>query len=100
MEFDGTEGGFISMEEATTMTGAYKRNNPEAIHGYFFGREKLLELLNQEGAMGIRIHYGHDADGNNQLVLLAADRNMNNMEGLILDLGSPCPAFCSPSGKP
>lgn len=100
MEFDGTEGGFISMEEAQVLTGNYRRNHEGGVYAHFFGREKLLELLRLEGAMGIRIYLGQDDDGVSKLVLLAADSSGANIENLILDLSYPCPPTCSPTGKP
>lgn len=100
MAFNGTEGEFITLEEAITLSSNYKSRNQGGVYAHFFGAEKLQALLDQEGAVGIRIYLGHDNNGVSKLVLFAADADECNMEGLILDVGSPCPPHCSPTGKP
>lgn len=100
MAFNGTEGEFITMEEALALSGNYRRQNEGGVYAHFFGAEKLQALLNQEGAVGIRIYLGQDNNGVSKLALFATDADERNMEGLILDVGSPCPPYCSPGGKP
>lgn len=95
MAFDGNEGGFISLTDGADMTSRYRDNNPGEIIAHFFGKNKLQDLLDQEGAMGIRMYYGINEDGVKQLVLVAADEEQNDMTSLVLDLNHPCPNWCS-----
>ena len=96
MSFDGKEGEFIEMDEASAMTLAYQNGDNGPIKGGFLGKDKLNELLAQPGAMGIRIYFGQDpASGEKTVALVAADENENDMTELILDRSRPCPIFCS-----
>lgn len=95
MAFNGTEGEMITLEEAASMTGNYQYQNPGDIKASFYGKEQILALLNQTGAMGIRVYYGLDKDDVKQLVLVAADSNENDILGLTLERGKPCPPNCS-----
>ncbi len=95
MSFDGTEGGAITLAEGATLTKEYRSRNSSAIKARFFGKDILRQLLDQEGCMGIRIYYGQDGDGNNQLVLVGADSDENDMLDLVADTSVPCPNLCS-----
>jgi len=95
MAFRGNEGDFISLDEGGNMTGNYRAQNPGETIAHFFGKDKLQELLDQQGAVGIRMYYGIDNDGKKQLVLVAADADQNDMTELVLDLSHPCPNWCS-----
>lgn len=44
-----------------------------------FNRHAIALLLNQEGAEGIRVYIGHDAQGQVRLVLLPVDKNGKNI---------------------
>ncbi len=99
MAFDGTEGGLISLAEGSAMTAAYRAANPGARIAHFFGMDILNELLAQEGCMGIRMYYGLNEDGDNELVIVGADANENDMLEKIADLSSPCPNLCGNPNK-
>lgn len=95
MAFDGTEGKFINITEAGDMTAAWRNGNNGNIKAIFFGKDKLQQLLDQPGTVGIRMYFGKNEEGENSLVLVSADADENDMEtGKILDLGSPCPTKC------
>ena len=93
--FDGTEGTFISKADGKTMANRHI-STPYA---YFFGKDKLQQLLNQSGTMGIRIYYGANVEGEPALVLVSADEDGNDMTSLVLDVGIPCPKTCSSSSS-
>ena len=95
MAFNGTEGGFISLQAGAALTEEYRDKNPNETIAHFFGNQKLKQLMDQEGAVGLRMYYGTDEDGNKQLVLVAADADQNDILDLVLDLSSPCPNLCS-----
>lgn len=95
MAFDGTEGGKITLQEGAGLTKGFRLRNPVAIKARFFGKDILNQVLDQEGCMGIRIYYGQDENGNNQLVLVGADSDENDMLDLVADTSVPCPNLCS-----
>lgn len=95
MAFNGTEGEMIPLEDAAQMTANYRARCPNDMQAHFYGKDKILELLGQTGAMGIRAYYGVDNMGVKQLVLVAADANENDILGLTLDLSKNCPPRCS-----
>ncbi len=94
MAFNGTEGSFISLNDGAVLTKTYRTNHKNKKIAQFFGKDKLLDLLNQTGAMGIRIYFG-ERDGDLELVLVAADANENDLLDKILDKGWSCPTNCS-----
>jgi hypothetical protein len=98
MSFDGTEGKFINVETAGAMTkkyreGAHSGNGHTIAH--FLGKEKLRQLLDQNGSMGLRIYYAKDTNGEPQIVVVAADQDENDMLDLVLDMSLLCPNRCS-----
>lgn len=99
MAFDGSEGGLISLDSASAMTAAYRSANRDGILAHFFGKDILEELLAQEGCMGIRMYYGIDEEGVQQLVIVGADANENDMLEKVADLSSPCPTLCGNPNK-
>jgi len=97
MAFNGTEGGAISLTTGANLTSKYRDNNPGQTKGHFMGRDILLQLLEQEGCMGIRVYYGMDEDGEKQLVFVGADSSENDLLDLVADLSMPCPSRCGTS---
>lgn len=97
MSFNGTEGTIISLNDAAELTANYRRANPSSIKAFFFGKEKLKDLLDQTDCMGIRIYFGLDEDEKPKLVLVGAESNEDDILDLILDYGEPCPSRCGSS---
>lgn len=96
MAFDGSEGGEITLSAAAKMTSEYRVRGGCTTLGHFFGRNAILELLDQSDCMGIRIYYGmNPADGKRELILVGADCDENDMLELVMDLSSACPSSCS-----
>jgi hypothetical protein len=123
-------GEFISLKDADRMIGRYGDNEKRKGRGedytkaYFFGKEKIMELLNcHEEIVGIRIYYGMDLDGDGvddkKMVIYAVNREGKNVpykrpkpkiaglsfapptddppsddDGGALDGGLKCPSYC------
>lgn len=99
MAFDGSEGGEITLSQGAALTAKYRDYNPGEVKGHFFGKDILLEILRQEGCMGIRMYYGIGEDGDKELVLVGADASENDMTSLVADLSLPCPGVCGISNS-
>lgn len=98
MAFNGTEGTFIDLNEASDMTAAWRNGNNGSIKAVFYGKDKLNDILAQEGCVGIRMYFAENEDGEKTLVLVGAESNENDMdEGKVLEFGIPCPDRCGAS---
>lgn len=94
MSFNGSEGSAISLETAAAITKKYRDENPDGVQSAFYGREMLEALLAQPGSMGIRVYYGLNEDGSQELVLVSSDADENDNLNLILDKAHKCPPRC------
>lgn len=104
MSFTGDEGGFISLQNAAALTRNYRNNSGQSnpIRGQFLGSNKLMELMKQTGAVGLRIYYGASEAGVPKIVVVGVDSDENDILGedpLILDTSMPCPPNCSSSNS-
>jgi len=98
MAFNGSEGEFISIEEAGQMTKEWRENGCGPANAVFFGRERLQAILDQGDCMGIRMYFAINEDNEKTLVLVGADADENDqMHGKILDRAIPCPTNCGSS---
>lgn len=117
-------GGFISLERMNELTGnhdaehANQKSMEPHVKAMCFGKDKILELLDQPGATALRIYYGIniDTDGDGikekKMILVAVDEEGDDilpveaaptasgavaktMQAKILDEGMPCPQYCS-----
>jgi hypothetical protein len=121
-------GAFISLEEMNELTSnhdaefAAQKSLGQHVKAMCFGRDKVIELLDQPGAVALRIYYGIkiDTDGDGikekKMVLVAVDEEGNDIlppsqeeakaaaaQGIqskelsakILDAGIPCPTYCT-----
>jgi hypothetical protein len=117
-------GGFISLERMNELTGnhdaehANQKSMEPHVKAMCFGKDKILELLDQPGATALRIYYGIniDTDGDGikekKMILVAVNEEGDDilpveptptasgavaktMQGKILDEGMPCPQYCS-----
>jgi len=94
MAFNGTEGDPISISTAATMTARFRTNYPNHVKARFFGRDLLLQILNQANCKGIRMYFAQDANNVMEIVIVGADGNEDDMCELIGDLSEPCPSRC------
>ncbi|MBK6527646.1 MAG: hypothetical protein IPG07_20110 [Crocinitomicaceae bacterium] len=94
MSFNGKEGGLISLEDGSHDC-RYRANFPTQIKARFFGKEIITKILDQSGAVGIRMYFAQNANNEMELVICAADGNENDILVKIGDLSIACPANCS-----
>jgi hypothetical protein len=97
MSFLGNESEVITLQEATDWTANYRQTiSASDVRAHFFGKTKLLDLLDQDECVGVRIYYALDDSGAKQLVMVGADQNEEDLyEGIILERARPCPSFCA-----
>lgn len=92
----GTENQSIALSDAVKLTQNYRTAAPSAsVIAEFFGRTALLNILSQNGCIGIRAYYGKKDDGTPALVLVgmsAAGFDLTN--GPLTERGFPCPPVC------
>lgn len=109
MAFNGREGKPITLGIAKKWTKNYRDANPGKTKAIFYGKENLQALLDEPGAMGIRVYFAVDDNGGNRLVLVSAAEDESNIlpneegvggGGTILDDGKNCPPDCPPAGDP
>lgn len=100
MAFNGNEGTAITLADAADWTKRYREAAPEgATLAHFYGKNKLLEILNQEDCMGIRVYFGTEPNNTESLVLVGADADEDDMTaGVIIDRSIRCPPMCSSKG--
>jgi len=97
MNYTGNEDHSISLTEASELTANYRNaQTGDYIKAEFYGKNAILDLLNQETCIGMRIYYGLNSEGVQKLVLVGVDTSGDDLvNGVILDKGVPCPIACS-----
>ncbi|MGO4291507.1 hypothetical protein [Chitinophaga sp. RAB17] len=118
-------GGFISLDEMNELTKNHDDDHVNQksfgthVKAMCYGKDKVLELLDQPGAVALRIYYGikvdTDGDGRKEkkMILVAVNEEGDDilptpitetdktvavaktLEAKILDSGVPCPEYCS-----
>ena len=97
MSFNGNEGEFVTLSAASGWTANY-RNTIQAgeVIAFAAGKEKLIEILDQDECLGARIYYAIKDNGENNMVIVGVDVNGDDLvDGLIMDNLIPCPKICS-----
>lgn len=106
MEPSKDYGTFIELAVAKTMVKDYQNDpnpNPELIiRSHYFGKNKLLEVLEQNNVFGARIYHGKGANEDGKMVqkiiVVGVDAENNDILNTkkILDFSKPCPTECPP----
>ena len=106
-KFTGKEGSFLP--EALLKKWIQRHQDHHEVRGHFYGKDFLLNILNQPGCMGIRCYHAIDDKGQKALVLVGADAKGASIwgggktaKGKLKDgppsgggdQGSTCPPFC------
>jgi hypothetical protein len=84
----------ISLAEAAALTKRYRDAKLSAEKSGAFHKDQVLKMLGLPGCVGLRIHYGRNADGSMALVLTGIDATDGDLTGEILERHYPCPPFC------
>ncbi len=102
MSFTGQENHDITLDEAKEWTKNYRVQVPSnATKAHFFGKDAIQAILNQDDCVGIRIYYALDTEDRQQLIVVGADANENDLhEGLLAERSFPCPPSCGGGGSP
>ncbi len=100
MAFTGNEAEQFPLETSAAWTANYRKKNPNGIKAHFFGMNIIKDILAQEGCVGIRCYYALDEKGVQQMIMVGADKDENDLyTGIIAEVSLPCPPFC-PNGSP
>ncbi len=95
MAFDGNEGEVVTLAEAAEWTANYRKANPSAVKAHALGANKISAVLNQEGAVGVRLYRAIDNNGNACLIMVGVDSSENDLtSGILVERMPPCPPFC------
>jgi hypothetical protein len=84
----------ITLAEAAALTRRHRDAKVSAEKSGAFHKDQVLKLLGQKGCVGLRIHYGRNADGTMALVLTGIDATDSDLTGDIIEKHFPCPPFC------
>lgn len=97
MEINKNSGTVISLEKAIELTHSYQESNLEKPNSYFVGLDKINELLQQNGCIGVRIYPGLDPLTNkSNMVLVGVDQEGEDLtNGIMLDELVTCPPYCA-----
>ncbi|HUN65182.1 MAG TPA: hypothetical protein VMW43_03710 [Bacteroidota bacterium] len=99
MAFNGNEGKVISPATAKKFIGKYQKSSHfrrmKKIRGGFFGKKKLLKILNQKDCVGIRYFHAHNKVGRHTLVLVGEHKAGKPITRMYLDDGPLCPPYCN-----
>jgi len=98
MPFNGSEGKIISSTRAKKLIRGYLKSarykHLEKVEGGFFGKKKLLKILNQKNCVGIRYYHARNEKKKHTLVLVGQHTSGKPMENMFMDDGPLCPPFC------
>lgn len=96
MSFTGKENHDITLDEAVSWTRAYRANSAEnSTKAHFFGKDAIQAILDQEQCVGIRVYYALDPEGKQQLIIVGADANEQDLhQGKLAERSFPCPPLC------
>ena len=85
----------ISKDDFEKMRKAYQSKNPKNTHAVLFHKDSIQRVLSTPGAESVRIYFGENENGDDTVMLLAADADGNNLYTAIEDRGQLCPPYCS-----
>lgn len=96
----------ITLDAAAKLTKKYRSigniipSLGVVIKGEFFGKNALVEILNQNGCVGLRMYYGADDLLVPHMVVVGVDANGDDqVTGHIADMSVLCPPTCGTANK-
>jgi hypothetical protein len=84
----------ISLQTGIDYTTNWREAHPDEVKAFKSDKAEMLEILNIEGAEGVRSYMGLDDEGNAHLVMVAVDENGDDMLETIYDHTESCPTNC------
>lgn len=98
----------IPKDDAIVMARRYRTNRPKGtVKAHAFPAWAVLQVLAQEGAVGLRIYHGmteageetpilvaYDAEGNDILTVRNAPRGGQEEDAILMEFSYPCPIYC------
>ncbi|MFT4031750.1 MAG: hypothetical protein QM669_04975 [Siphonobacter sp.] len=75
-----TDGEFISYSEATELMNRYRKNYPEALHGFIFSKSLIEKTIGDPTATHLKILLGENEDGTLTPILYASDSDGKRLQ--------------------
>ncbi len=93
--FTGEEHHQVTLNQAQRWTSEFQKTagEGELIAGYF-GRNIFERILDQEGAVGVRIYKAKHDNGDDVFVLVGVDKEGQDITSVVGEGIVPCPPFC------
>lgn len=92
-----SEGSAISLDAASGYTAAFRSAYSSLKKSISIGNNHVLEMLEQDGATGLRVYFGVNSEGDNTVWLQAV--NGDAPFGVMYNWGSFCPPQCGTSNS-
>ncbi len=84
----------ITLAEAASLTRRHREAKVFPEKSGAFHKDQVLKLLAQPGCVALRIHYGRNEAGAQDLILTGMDGNDRDLTGEVLERNFPCPPYC------
>jgi hypothetical protein len=103
MPVNADSGKSILKQEAKALIQRFRDNDAlyqegdtvKGIRGGFYGKNKILAILNQPDCIGLRYYHGVNSSGQLVVVLAGEDSSGTGLDGVLVNEGPLCPPFCS-----
>ncbi len=77
----------------------YQKKNPDATHGWLYGRDIIETLCNYDSLEGIWFFKGINGKGDERLILFPADKEGNILDNQLRSLGAAAAKTMGGSGE-
>lgn len=94
--FTGDEDHSINLEEAAKLTANYRESaGAESFLGGYFSKNAILNILNQQSCVGLRIYNAKTDAGEPTFVLVGVNSSGDDLTGgELAEFVSGCPPYC------
>jgi hypothetical protein len=101
MSFTADDGSVITLTQGAQWTLNYRNSSYyTGTKAVFYGKNKIASILNQTGAVGMRIYFAINDHDESTVVLVGTNVDGNNLEsGTIVERGILCPPMCPTGGS-
>ena len=96
MAFTGDEDHSINLKDAAKLTANYRESaGAESFLGGYFSKNAILNILNQQSCVGLRIYNATSDTGEPTFVLVGVNSNGDDLtDGGLAEFVSACPPYC------